>query len=86
VADANQSEHVVIEFADTGCGIRADQICHIFESGFSGNGDTCGLGLTVCNRIVQQHRGQISVSSEVNRGTLFTLILPRLRLEAAATA
>jgi signal transduction histidine kinase len=86
VADVPQSEHVVIEFADTGCGIRADQIDHIFESGFSGGGDTCGLGLTVCDRIVKQHSGRISVSSEVNRGTRFALILPRLRLEPAATA
>jgi two-component system sensor histidine kinase FlrB len=73
-----RSEHstVIVEFSDTGCGIRPDQIDHIFEPGFSGTGDTSGLGLAVCARIVKQHGGQISVSSRLDHGARFTLSLP----------
>jgi CheY-like chemotaxis protein len=57
---------VIVEFSDTGCGIRPDQIEHIFEPGFSGSGDTSGLGLAVCARIMKQHGGQICVSNRIH--------------------
>jgi two-component system sensor histidine kinase FlrB len=72
---------VIAEFADTGCGIRPDQIDHIFEPGFSGSGDTSGLGLAVCNRIMKQHGGRISASNRGNSGASFTLHFPLLPLE-----
>ena len=77
------SERVIVEFSDTGCGIRPDQIDHIFEPGFSGNGDSSGLGLAVCERIMKQHGGQISVSRRVHCGARFALSLPLLHLEVA---
>jgi two-component system sensor histidine kinase FlrB len=76
-------ERLLVEFSDTGCGIRPDQIDHIFEPGFSGTGDTSGLGLAVCERIMNQHGGGISVSSRIDHGARFTLSLPRLPLEVA---
>jgi signal transduction histidine kinase len=78
-----QIEQVIVEFSDTGCGIRPDQIDHVFEPGFSGSGDTSGLGLAVCERIMKQHGGRICVSSEIGSGTKFTLHLPVLRLDWA---
>src|ERR1700733_12854636 len=54
--------YLTVEFSDTGCGIRPDQIDHIFEPGFSGNGDTSGLVLAVCTRIVNHHGGHLSPS------------------------
>jgi two-component system sensor histidine kinase FlrB len=74
-------ERVIIEFSDTGCGIRPDQIEHIFEPGFSGSGDTSGLGLAVCARIMKQHGGQICVSNRIHCGARFALSLPLLQLE-----
>jgi two-component system sensor histidine kinase FlrB len=71
-----ESEHVMVEFSDTGCGIRPDQIGHVFEPGFSGRGDTSGLGLAVCERIMKQHGGTISASNIVNSGAQFTLLFP----------
>jgi len=65
--------HASIRVADVGRGIRPDHMAHIFEPGFSGSGNTPGLGLAVCKRIVEQHRGRIRVRSRVNRGTTFTL-------------
>ena len=76
-------ENVIVEFSDTGCGIRTDQMDRVFEPGFSGSGDTTGLGLAVCDRIVKQHGGRISVSNNVNSGALFTLSFPVLQMELA---
>ena len=48
----------------------------IFEAGFSGNGQTPGLGLAVCREIVEQHGGTIRVSSVLGEGTSFVVELP----------
>jgi two-component system sensor histidine kinase FlrB len=74
--------HVVVEFSDTGCGIRSDQIAHIFEPGFSGNGDTSGLGLAVCARIMKHHGGHISASNLAQAGARFSISLPLLQVDA----
>lgn len=80
---SDESEQVTVEFADTGCGIRPDQIDHIFEPGFSGSGDTSGLGLAVCDRIMKQHGGGISVSRGMQTGARFALHFPELPLDVA---
>ena len=61
----------------------ADQIDHIFEPGFSGSGDTSGLGLPVCAQIMKQHGGRISASNRNHSGARFTLYFPLLQLELA---
>jgi two-component system sensor histidine kinase FlrB len=81
VSPRHEDGTVIVEFCDTGCGIRPDQIDHIFEPGFSGSGDTSGLGLAVCSRIMKQHGGQISVSSQSHSGARFLLSIPLLQLE-----
>jgi two-component system sensor histidine kinase FlrB len=78
------AEQLIAEFSDTGCGIRPDQIDHIFEPGFSGSGDTSGLGLAVCERIMKQHGGRISAANCEHSGARFTLDFPVHRLELAA--
>jgi len=79
------SDQVMVEFSDTGCGIRSDQIGRIFEPGFSGRGDTSGLGLAVCERIMKQHDGAISVSNILNSGARFTLLFPVLHEKPATS-
>ena len=66
----------VIEFADTGSGIRPQDLPHIFEVGFTTTGRTPGLGLAVCQRIVAQHHGTIGVRSQLGRGTTFRMEFP----------
>jgi len=83
-SSAEGCDEIVAEFSDTGCGIRADQFDHIFEPGFSGRGDSSGLGLAVCNRIMKQHGGSISVSNRVGSGAQFTLYFPVYQLELAS--
>jgi signal transduction histidine kinase len=68
----------VVEFADTGSGIRPEDLPHIFKVGFSTTGQTPGLGLTVCQRIMEQHNGTVDVRSQLGRGTIFSLQFPVL--------
>jgi two-component system sensor histidine kinase FlrB len=77
-ASRNAQECALVEIADTGCGISEAIIGRLFEPGFSGTGDTPGLGLAVCNRLMALHRGRISVTSRVNHGTTFELEFPTL--------
>jgi len=77
----NAGGQVALEFSDTGCGIPSDQIAHLFEPGFSGSGDSSGLGLAVCQRIMKQHCGRISASSRTGSGAQFTLHFPLLQTE-----
>jgi two-component system sensor histidine kinase FlrB len=79
----DNGEQLIAEFSDTGCGIRGDQIDRIFEPGFSGSGDTSGLGLAVCERIMKQHGGRISASNCANSGARFTLHFPVHQMELA---
>ena len=68
----------LVDIIDTGCGIPAHLLANIFDVGFSVSGDTPGLGLAVCKRLMMQHGGAIRVSSTVNRGTTFQLEFPTL--------
>ncbi len=68
-----------IEVEDTGCGISAEEMSRVFEPFYSTKGTRgTGLGLAVTWGIVEGHGGSIYVSSEVGRGTRFTLRLPFL--------
>jgi signal transduction histidine kinase len=73
------SEHVIVEVSDTGCGIPAEHVKRIFDPFFTTRpfGKGSGLGLSVCNNIIIAHGGEISVESEVGKGTTFRIILPQ---------
>ena len=67
-----------IDVADTGSGIPPEVRAHIFDPFFTtkGTGEGTGLGLSVSLGIVERHGGQLTVDSEVGRGTVFTVSLP----------
>jgi signal transduction histidine kinase len=72
---------VRIRVADTGAGIAAADLEHLFDrlytgSGARGEADGKGLGLAIVKRIVELHRGEVSVHSEPGRGTEVTIQLP----------
>lgn len=72
---------VVLEVRDEGCGIPQEIIPKIFDPFFSTKdvGKGTGLGLSICQSIIEKHNGLISAYSEVNKGSVFTVKLPRAR-------
>jgi len=68
----------VVEFTDNGSGIRPQDLKHIFEPGFTTARQSPGLGLTICQRILEQHHGTISAQSEPGQGTTFRMEFPVL--------
>lgn len=66
----------MVEVRDTGIGIAEEQIGRLFEAGFSGTGETPGLGLAVCQRLMRQHGGTIRVASRLNEGSSFFVEFP----------
>jgi signal transduction histidine kinase len=69
-------EEVHLQVADSGSGIAAEHLPHIFQSGFTTRPGSAGLGLAVSKKIVEQHGGTIAVTSQLGHGTTFTLIFP----------
>jgi two-component system cell cycle sensor histidine kinase/response regulator CckA len=80
-------EYVLVEVRDTGKGIPKEDLGKIFEPFFTtkrpgtGTGSGTGLGLSTVYGIVKQTGGFIFVESEVGRGTVFRVYLPRHRQE-----
>jgi signal transduction histidine kinase len=72
----------ILRFADTGIGIPQDEIPHIFDSFYRGTNKSYtggnGIGLSLADKIIKLHKGSISVLSQVNEGTTFTIELPHL--------
>jgi two-component system NtrC family sensor kinase len=67
---------VVIEFSDTGTGIAADDLAKVFEPFYTTRIEHTGLGLAISYSIVEQHQGELSVSSTEGQGTTFRMRLP----------
>jgi signal transduction histidine kinase len=89
VALAQNEEHVTLTVADTGMGMTAADIDHLFERFFRTDSAQAqqiqgsGLGLPIVKAIVEAHDGTITVTSEPNAGTTFVISLPLARpLEA----
>lgn len=64
-----------IQISDTGSGIAPEHLEKIFTAGFS-TGGSPGLGLAVCKKIIEQHSGTISATSQPGAGATFTVRLP----------
>ena len=69
---------VSVSFRDSGLGMDADQLAHLFEPYRTTKEKGTGLGLMVSKRIVTDHGGTIVAESNPGRGTVFTVTLPRL--------
>lgn len=73
--------HVLLSVADTGEGMSADTMQHIFEPFYTTKemGKGTGFGLATVHNIVQQFKGDIVVSSEVGVGSVFRVALPQIQ-------
>lgn len=90
VIDVNGDEgHVVVSIADSGIGIPAEDIPHLFQKFYRvDNSDTreiggTGLGLYLCRRLIEAMNGRIWVESEYKHGSTFFVELPRITHEEA---
>ena len=81
---ADQPEGAVLEVRDSGPGILAAELPHVFERFFRGTNvgearaSGSGLGLAIARSIVEMHGGQIEVASAIGEGSSFTVRLPRV--------
>jgi signal transduction histidine kinase len=82
----NDDDAVLIAVADEGKGILPENLPNIFRPFFTTKGHGTGLGLSLARRIVEAHGGQIDVTSELGKGTRFTIRLPIAREKHAAQA
>jgi signal transduction histidine kinase/putative methionine-R-sulfoxide reductase with GAF domain len=78
-----EPEMVRVEVSDTGIGIPADKIDRIFDRFFQVDGSStrrfggAGLGLSICKQIIDAHGGELTVESEVGKGSTFAFTVPR---------
>ena len=80
-----ERREAVLTIADTGCGIDEEHLGRVFDRFYKTDasrthGETVrggGLGLSICRSIVERHDGTIDVQSTVDRGTTFTVRLPK---------
>lgn len=67
---------LLLEIADTGCGIDPERLADIFSPYFTTKASGTGLGLSIVHKIVEAHEGTIEVTSEPGKGTVFLLRFP----------
>ncbi|MDN4592387.1 ATP-binding protein [Polycladomyces subterraneus] len=67
---------VLIRITDQGCGIPEEQLQKISEPFFSTKAKGTGLGLVVSHRIVENHRGKLTITSQPGQGTRVDIVLP----------
>jgi len=81
--------HVLVTFSDTGSGISAENLSHVFEPYFTTKPSGTGLGLLIVRRIVREHGGELSVESSEGKGLNLAIRLPyvdrRVRMLEAGT-
>jgi signal transduction histidine kinase len=82
-----ENEQIEILVMDTGVGIPSQEINKIFKGFYRTKPTTeekvtgAGLGLTLVKQLIQRCGGTISVSSKVNKGTTFKILMPAVPLE-----
>ena len=81
--DENKSgSSVRVSVIDTGIGIPSDQIEHVFDRFYQVGGpgsheqEGTGIGLALVKELVELHRGSVSVTSEIGKGSVFTVLMP----------
>ncbi|MBW1857801.1 MAG: response regulator, partial [Deltaproteobacteria bacterium] len=72
------TEKVMVTISDTGCGMDEEIVKNIFDPFYTTKniGEGTGLGLSITHGIIEEHTGTVSVSSQPNKGTKFTISFP----------
>lgn len=72
-----REKKLVVKIKDNGKGIPQNQLSKIFSAGFTtkGVGVGTGLGLAICTKIIEKHKGEITVNSEIGKGSEFVITI-----------
>lgn len=72
-----KDKNLIVKIKDSGKGIPQNQLNKIFSAGFTtkGVGVGTGLGLAICAKIIEKHKGEITVNSEVGKGSEFIITI-----------
>ena len=73
-----QDNEAYVHICDTGCGISPEILPHIFDAYYSSHHQGRGLGLSIAKKIIELHKGAITVESQQGKGTAFTIKLPMI--------
>ncbi len=73
-----EDNFVEISFSDTGEGIKEGEIKRLFQPFYTTKKDGMGLGLSICEEIIRNHRGEILVKRGKEKGSIFTVRLPEV--------
>jgi signal transduction histidine kinase len=76
---SEDEKYIEISFTDTGPGIKSEHLKRIFEPFFTTKDAShggVGIGLAISYRIIRNHNGRVDVTSEMRKGTTFTIKLP----------
>jgi signal transduction histidine kinase len=90
-AGTNGREMLEIAVGDTGAGIPEDEQEKVFDRFFRGSNNTpgstgTGLGLAIVQELMMQHRGRVTLKSQIGEGSVFTLQFPLVDAEDKADA
>lgn len=75
----NSPLYVVVSVTDTGEGIAADLLPHVFERYCHGEKGGSGLGLAICKTIIEEHGGEMGIESEEGKGTTVWFTIPAIK-------
>ena len=81
ISTGKNSESVILSVADTGIGIKSENLTKIFDPYFTTKKSGTGIGLTLVYKIIRGMGGDISVNSRQGSGTVFSITLPRMEKE-----
>lgn len=71
-----ENDWIHFSISDTGCGMSADMIEHVFDPLFTTKPQQIGLGMAIVHDIVSRHSGRIGITSDKGKGTTVTISLP----------
>ncbi|MGB8453068.1 MAG: HAMP domain-containing sensor histidine kinase [Anaerocolumna sp.] len=81
----DEDRFICLDIADNGSGISRENLPHIFERFYRSEAErtksltSTGLGLAISKELIQAHGGEITVTSEINKGSCFRIALPYLQ-------
>ncbi|MGA7682247.1 MAG: ATP-binding protein, partial [Pseudolabrys sp.] len=76
--ELSQSSTVHVSIEDTGTGIKPSDVARVFKPMFTTKARGMGMGLSICQSIIENHAGRIWVSPGANGGSVFQFELPTI--------